>query len=99
VAHASIAKSGILCCAQGVVSELAERQHMRITIIGPGIGGLSAALTLRRASLDVRVFEQAAELREVGAGARYHNWVALTPGEWRVESWTAKGEVAEFEQT
>jgi len=31
----------------------------------------------------------------VGAGARYHNWVALTPGEWRVESWSAKGEVAD----
>src|SRR6202030_1205048 len=31
----------------------------------------------------------------VGAGARYHNWVALTPGEWRVESWTAQGEVAD----
>ena len=29
----------------------------------------------------------------VGAGARYHNWVAITPGEWRIESWTAKGEV------
>jgi salicylate hydroxylase len=31
----------------------------------------------------------------VGAGARYLNWVAVTPGEWRIESWTAKGEVAE----
>jgi salicylate hydroxylase len=31
----------------------------------------------------------------VGAGARYLNWVAVTPGEWRVESWTAKGEVAD----
>ena len=31
----------------------------------------------------------------VGAGARYHNWVAVTPGEWRVESWTAKGEIAD----
>ena len=31
----------------------------------------------------------------VGAGARYLNWVAVTPGEWRVESWTAEGEVAE----
>jgi salicylate hydroxylase len=31
----------------------------------------------------------------VGAGARYHNWVAVTPGEWRIESWTAKGEMAD----
>ena len=31
----------------------------------------------------------------VGAGARYYNWVAVTPGEWRIESWTAKGEVAD----
>jgi salicylate hydroxylase len=31
----------------------------------------------------------------VGAGARYLNWVAVTPGEWRVESWTEKGEVAD----
>jgi len=31
----------------------------------------------------------------VGAGAPYLNWVAVTPGEWRIESWTAKGEVAD----
>ena len=31
----------------------------------------------------------------VGADARYLNWVAVTPGEWRLESWTAKGEVAD----
>ena len=31
----------------------------------------------------------------VGAGARYVNWVAVTPGEWRIESWTARGEVAD----
>jgi salicylate hydroxylase len=31
----------------------------------------------------------------VGAGARYLNWVAVTLGEWRIESWTAKGEVAD----
>ena len=31
----------------------------------------------------------------VGAGARYLNWVAITPGEWRIESWTARGEVVD----
>jgi salicylate hydroxylase len=31
----------------------------------------------------------------VGAGARYLKWVAITPGEWRIESWTARGEVAD----
>jgi salicylate hydroxylase len=41
---------------------------MRVVIIGAGIGGLTAALTLLRAGLEVQVFEQAAELREVGAG-------------------------------
>jgi salicylate hydroxylase len=31
----------------------------------------------------------------VGAGARYVNWVAVMPGQWRIESWTARGEVAD----
>jgi salicylate hydroxylase len=33
-----------------------------------GIGGLTVALALRRASFEVCVIERAAELREVGAG-------------------------------
>ncbi|GMV06548.1 MAG: salicylate hydroxylase [Gemmatimonadota bacterium] len=45
---------------------MAERG--RALVIGGGIGGLAAALGLRRAGWDVRVFEQAPELKEVGAG-------------------------------
>jgi salicylate hydroxylase len=37
-------------------------------VVGGGIGGLAAALALLRAGLDVRVYEQAARLGEVGAG-------------------------------
>jgi 2-polyprenyl-6-methoxyphenol hydroxylase-like FAD-dependent oxidoreductase len=39
-----------------------------IGIIGAGIGGLTAALALLRRGLEVDVYEQAAELKEVGAG-------------------------------
>ena len=41
---------------------------MRVVILGAGIGGLAAAIALRRAGLDARVFEQAPAIREVGAG-------------------------------
>ena len=41
---------------------------MRIAIVGGGLGGLAAALFLRKAGLDATVYEQVPELREVGAG-------------------------------
>lgn len=41
---------------------------MRVVVIGAGLGGVTAALALRRIGLDVTVFERAAALREVGAG-------------------------------
>ncbi|MGD0107920.1 MAG: FAD-dependent monooxygenase [Rhodopila sp.] len=41
-----------------------------ILIAGAGLGGLTAALVLIRRGHDVRVFEQAPELREVGAGVQ-----------------------------
>jgi 2-polyprenyl-6-methoxyphenol hydroxylase-like FAD-dependent oxidoreductase len=41
---------------------------MKALIIGGGIGGLAAALALRRIGLEVAVFEQAPALRESGAG-------------------------------
>jgi 2-polyprenyl-6-methoxyphenol hydroxylase-like FAD-dependent oxidoreductase len=39
-------------------------------VIGAGIGGASAALSLQRAGIDVRLFERAEELQDVGAGIR-----------------------------
>jgi salicylate hydroxylase len=39
-----------------------------IAVIGGGIGGMTAALSLLKRGLDVEVYEQAAQLEEVGAG-------------------------------
>ena len=41
-----------------------------IAIVGGGIGGLATALALLRDGIDVEVYEQAAELKEVGAGVQ-----------------------------
>src|ERR1700741_2803754 len=41
---------------------------MKITIAGAGIGGLTAAMCLRRAGFDVEVFEAVSELRPLGVG-------------------------------
>ena len=41
---------------------------LRVSIVGGGLGGLAAALFLRKDGHDVTVYEQAPELREVGAG-------------------------------
>ena len=46
---------------------------LRVAIVGGGIGGLAAANALLQRGLDVRVYEQAPALTEVGAG------VALQP--------------------
>jgi len=51
---------------------------MKILVIGGGIGGLSAAVALRAAGMQVEVYEQARELREVGAGLR------ITPNATRI---------------
>jgi len=40
----------------------------RVLVAGGGLGGLTAALALLRMGCDVEVYEQAPELREVGAG-------------------------------
>lgn len=43
---------------------------MKMSIVGGGIGGLTAALALLQRGYDVEVFEQAPELKEVGAGVQ-----------------------------
>jgi len=43
---------------------------LSVAIIGGGIGGVAAALSLLQAGFDVQVYEQANELREVGAGVQ-----------------------------
>ena len=42
--------------------------HPKIAIVGAGVGGLVAALALLGRGFDVDVYEQAPELRELGAG-------------------------------
>lgn len=41
---------------------------LHVAIVGAGIGGLTAALALLRAGIDVDVFEQVSQFGEVGAG-------------------------------
>ncbi|HXQ13498.1 MAG TPA: FAD-dependent monooxygenase [Caulobacteraceae bacterium] len=41
---------------------------MKVLLAGAGIGGLAAALSLRQAGFEVRIFERAAEIGEIGAG-------------------------------
>ncbi len=49
-----------------------------VAVVGAGMGGLTAALALIKKGFDVSVYEQASELREVGAG------VQLGPNAMRV---------------
>ena len=45
-----------------------SRNEVSVAVIGGGIGGLAASLSLLKAGLDVHVYEQARALSEVGAG-------------------------------
>ena len=45
-----------------------EKHTLHVSIIGGGIGGLTAASALQRQGIQVTVFEHNTELREIGAG-------------------------------
>jgi salicylate hydroxylase len=60
---------------------------LKIAVIGGGIGGLTAALSLRQAGFEVDVYEQAPELTQIGGGinmgpnaARVLRRLGLGPG-------------------
>ena len=53
-------------------------RSVRVVVVGGGIGGLSAGLALRSVGAEVRVYEQSAEIGEVGAG------VGLFPNSMRI---------------
>ncbi|WP_181763989.1 FAD-dependent monooxygenase [Streptomyces albidus (ex Kaewkla and Franco 2022)] len=47
---------------------MASSQSFEVTVVGGGLGGMTAALALRHRGIRVTVLEQAPELGEVGAG-------------------------------
>jgi salicylate hydroxylase/6-hydroxynicotinate 3-monooxygenase len=54
------------CADQGV--NVMAKAKLSIAIVGAGMGGMSAAITLRKAGFDVQVYEQAARFARIGAG-------------------------------
>ena len=53
-----------------IVEIIAQQTTHRRPVPGAGLGGLTAALALMQRGHQVRLFEQASELREVGAGVQ-----------------------------
>ncbi|KAH7146094.1 hypothetical protein EDB81DRAFT_794509 [Dactylonectria macrodidyma] len=60
-------------------------QYKNIAVVGAGIGGLATAVRLQREGFDIDIYEQASELRELGAA------VGLRPRTAKIlESWGLK---------
>jgi salicylate hydroxylase len=66
----------------------------QVLIAGGGIGGLAAALTISRVGAQVRLYEQADEFSEVGAGIQLGPNVTRLLRDWGLE--TALADVAAF---
>src|SRR5215471_3705042 len=54
--------------AKQVRRDAVRREQRTASIVGAGIGGLSAGIALRKSGCDVRVFERAGSVRELGFG-------------------------------
>ena len=72
--NATICLAGLAYCHVVPVSCAAQgrAQHMRVAIVGGGIGGVAAANALLQKGIEVGVYEQAPQLKEVGAGVAIH---------------------------
>jgi salicylate hydroxylase len=71
-------RSGIGVFRSILQRAIGMHQAKQVSIVGGGLGGLTAALALLAKGFDVTVFEQAQELGEIGAG------VQLAPNAMRV---------------
>jgi salicylate hydroxylase len=61
------------------VQEAAQVIPLKVTIVGGGPGGLATAIALEKIpNIDVKIYEKAKLLREVGAG------INVNPNTWRV---------------
>ena len=62
-------KGARLPCATTYLADVKSMARpLSMAIIGAGMGGLAAAAALRRAGVDVTVYEQAAQFIRLGAG-------------------------------
>lgn len=63
----------------------AHLPHLRIAIVGAGIGGLSAAVGLKKAGFEsVTIYEQSKAIQEVGAGIQIAPNLARLLNRWGV---------------
>src|SRR4051812_33372686 len=63
--HGCKSRIGAGKCTGGWITMVKKK---RVALVGGGLGGMTAALALSRRGLEAHVFEQAGELREIGAG-------------------------------
>lgn len=61
-------QNDLMAPASTVASHRQSQAHLDIAIVGAGLGGLAAAISIAQSGHNVTVFEAAKELAEVGAG-------------------------------